>query len=289
MIMIFFRYFFLLIVFSLILSCSKNNIIPKVEDGIFKKSKDTNSIGITIFPGDTLLTLSKKYKVSIKELIKYNNLEPPFVLKPGKRLMIPKPLYYKVKKNDTFFKIAKCHDLKIQDLKDRNKKIEDKKIQIGNILKLPYYAKKNKCLKSKIKNNRKDMNKLNTRSLFAFPTEGKIIATFGKKESGRRNDGINIKAAEGNPVRAALSGKIIYRGNELPAWGNLILIKHKGGWTTAYAHLKKYLVKQGDLVKTGDVIGLVGRSGSVNNSQLHFQIRKKSKPVNPITYLKKFN
>ena len=68
--MIFFRYFFLLIVFSLILSCSKNNIIPKVEDGIFKKSKDTNSIGITIFPGDTLLTLSKKYKVSIKELIK---------------------------------------------------------------------------------------------------------------------------------------------------------------------------------------------------------------------------
>ena len=83
-----------------------------------------------------------------------------------------------------------------------------------------------------------------------------------------------------------MKGKIIYRGNELPAWGNLILIKHKNNWTTAYAHLDKFLVKKGEIVKSGDVIGSVGQTGNVLKSQLHFQVRKKSRPVDPIKYLK---
>jgi Membrane proteins related to metalloendopeptidases len=93
-------------------------------------------------------------------------------------------------------------------------------------------------------------------------------------------------SAKGNPVRAALEGKVIYRGNELPAWGNLILIKHKNNWTTAYAHLDKFLVKIGDNVKTGDIIGSVGATGNVKQYQLHFQVRRNSKPLNPIQYLK---
>ena len=80
---------------------------------------------------------------------------------------------------------------------------------------------------------------------------------------------------------------MIYSGNELPAWGNLILIKHKNGWTTAYAHLDKVLVKLGEKVSTGNIIGSVGATGNVAKYQLHFQVRKNSKPVNPRNYLKR--
>ena len=73
----------------------------------------------------------------------------------------------------------------------------------------------------------------------------------------------------------------------MPAWGNLILIKHANGWTTAYAHLDKILVKVGDRVNTGNIIGSVGATGNVSKYQLHFQVRKNSKPVNPKNYLKK--
>ena len=84
-----------------------------------------------------------------------------------------------------------------------------------------------------------------------------------------------------------MSGKVIYRGNELLAWGNLIIIKHKNNWTTAYAHLDKLLVKKGEIIKTGDIIASVGATGNVDKSQLHFQVRKYSKPLDPTKFLKK--
>ena len=132
------------------------------------------------------------------------------------------------------------------------------------------------------------MNKsLPSAGIFKWPVVCNVIRNFGKQKGGRRNDGINIMSVNGIPVRAALSGKVIYKGNELPAWGNLILIKHKNDWTTAYAHLEKFLVNKGDNVRTGDIIGSVGSTGNVVNSQLHFQVRKKSKPLDTLRFLKK--
>ena len=87
------------------------------------------------------------------------------------------------------------------------------------------------------------------------------------------------------PVRVAKSGKVIYRGNELPAWGNLILVKHMNGWTTAYAHLDKFYVKLGAELKAGDILGVVGKTGNVDDYQLHFQVRKNSRPLDPLKYL----
>ena len=128
---------------------------------------------------------------------------------------------------------------------------------------------------------------IKSKEIFIWPVQGSIITYFGKQEGGRKNDGINIISVKGNPVRAAMSGKVIYRGNELLAWGNLIIIKHKNNWTTAYAHLDKLLVKKGEIIKTGDIIASVGATGNVDKSQLHFQVRKNSKPLDPIKFLKK--
>ena len=109
-----------------------------------------------------------------------------------------------------------------------------------------------------------------------WPVKGKIISKFGLLAKGLRNDGINISADIGNPVLAIESGKIVYAGNEIQAFGNLILIKHYNDKTSAYAHLDKINVKKGESVNKGQIIALVGNSGKVSIPQLHFEIRDKA-------------
>lgn len=116
---------------------------------------------------------------------------------------------------------------------------------------------------------------------FLAPVEGQIIAPFGSQADGRRNDGVNIAAPKGAPVRAANSGKVVYAGDALQGYGNLILVRHDDGWVTAYAHLDRILAKQGDRVARGQTIGAVGSTGGVATPQLHFEMRRNNKAVDP--------
>ena len=117
--------------------------------------------------------------------------------------------------------------------------------------------------------------------LFDWPVAGKVISNYGAKKGGLHNDGINIAAPAGTPVRAAESGVVAYTGGDLKGFGRLVLIKHSDGYVTAYAHNSQVLVKRGETVRRGDVIARVGETGSVNTPQLHFEIRKDAKPVDP--------
>ena len=101
------------------------------------------------------------------------------------------------------------------------------------------------------------------------------------------NDGINIAAPRGSPVRAAGSGTVAYAGNELRGFGNLLLIRHAGGWMSAYAHNETLLVSRGEEVARGQIISHAGSTGSVNSPQAHFELRRNGKPVNPVKYLAK--
>ena len=117
---------------------------------------------------------------------------------------------------------------------------------------------------------------------------GPVISAFGAKGKGLHNDGINIRADRGSPVRAAEHGVVAYAGNELRGFGNLLLVRHAGGWITAYAHNDTLLVARGDRVRRGQVIARVGSSGSVTEPQLHFELRKGKRAVDPRKYLTKF-
>jgi len=119
-------------------------------------------------------------------------------------------------------------------------------------------------------------------SRFAWPVEGPIISTFGPKGQGAHNDGINIAAARGTPVRAADNGVVAYAGNELRGYGNLILIRHDGGWVTAYGHNDQILVRRGEQVTVGQTIATVGSTGAVGSPQLHFEIRRGTEAINPL-------
>jgi murein DD-endopeptidase MepM/ murein hydrolase activator NlpD len=120
---------------------------------------------------------------------------------------------------------------------------------------------------------------------FIRPVSGETIQGFGGSTAGQTNDGINIAAASGTPVHAADAGTVIYTGNELAAFGNLVLIRHAGGWVTAYGHLAKIDVQRGATVIQGQPIGTVGQTGSATAPQLHFEIRQGAKPVDPAPFL----
>ena len=120
---------------------------------------------------------------------------------------------------------------------------------------------------------------------FLWPVQGKLVSGFGPKDDGLHNDGINIAAPRGAAVRAAGDGVVAYAGNELRGYGNLLLVRHAGGWTTAYAHNQRLLVRRGDAVRRGQVIARVGSSGNVATPQSHFELRRGARAVDPVKSL----
>lgn len=120
---------------------------------------------------------------------------------------------------------------------------------------------------------------------FAWPVHGRILSGFGVKEGGLHNDGINIAAKQGATVVAADDGVVVYAGNEIRGFGNLVLVKHANGWMTAYAHNAELLVKRGEPVKRGQAISKAGATGGVSSPQLHFEVRRGSRAVDPSKYL----
>jgi murein DD-endopeptidase MepM/ murein hydrolase activator NlpD len=122
-------------------------------------------------------------------------------------------------------------------------------------------------------------------SPFIWPVDGKVVSKFGPAKDNQRNDGINIAAPDGAPVKASAPGVVAYAGNELRGFGNMVLLRHADGWVTAYAHNSSLLVQKGDKVGQGQTIARVGSSGNVDTPQLHFELRKGTKAVDPLKVL----
>ncbi|MFS2225389.1 murein hydrolase activator NlpD [Pantoea sp. B65] len=115
-----------------------------------------------------------------------------------------------------------------------------------------------------------------------WPTDGKIIDNFSASEGG--NKGIDIAGSRGQPVVSTASGRVVYAGNALRGYGNLIIIKHNDDYLSAYAHNDTMLVREQEEVKAGQKIATMGSTGT-SSVRLHFEIRYKGKSVNPLRYL----
>ncbi len=265
---------------------------------------------VVVKKGDTLYSISRRYDVPLREVIEVNNLRPPYSLKIGQVLRLPTARYHVVAKGDTLYNISKRYNVDMNSLSRTNNIDAPYSLRIGQRLLLPgsvvskettsYAAKsstktsswkaptkttttKKKTTSSSSKSYSTPVKKRSSK--FAWPVKGQVISKFGPIAKGRNNDGINIKAALGTAVKAADAGTVAYAGNELKGFGNLILIKHSGGWITAYAHNDRLLVKKGQKVRKGEKIATVGSTGGVNTPQLHFEIRAGKKAVNPMAYL----
>lgn len=117
-----------------------------------------------------------------------------------------------------------------------------------------------------------------TRGDWIWPVKGNILSKFNQNNPNFK--GIDIAGSEGTPVLAASDGEVVYSGNSLKGYGNLVIIKHKKNFLTAYAHNRKNIVKEGDRVVVGQRIAEMGKSGT-NKVKLHFEVRQDGKPIDP--------
>ena len=239
---------------------------------------------IVVQKGDTYYSLSQTHKVPLRALLESNNARPPYVLSPGDRVSLPTQAFYEVKKKDTLYSISRSHKTDVATLAKLNGLSKPFTISVGQRLQIPGLKPSQPAV---VQTSRPATKPTKMPSApkrvgrFLVPVKGAIISSFGPKDGGLHNDGINIAAREGAPIRAAENGVVVYTGNELRGYGNLLLIRHSGGWVTAYAHTSKFLVKPGAQVKQGDVVAEVGRTGNVDRPQLHFELRKGTRAVNP--------
>lgn len=287
-------------------SCSQSDTnIPVHHYGV---KSGGGSLGVHTFrSSETLWSVSNAYRVDLRELLDMNNLSAPYRIQSGQRLKIPAPNHYKTKKGDTLYKVSRLFDTTTTELVRLNHLKKPYTLKAGQNIRLPSKNRVNtpaiqtasyqknpapkvvsverEELPSNIKTSEEKLMAYTPpksgKISFIKPVSGKIISGFGPKADGLHNDGINIKASKGDAVRAAESGDVVYSGQQIEGYGNMVLIRHRNGYLTAYAHMDKILIKNGDKVKRGQTIGTVGSTGNVKTPQLHFEIRQGRDALNP--------
>ena len=245
--------------------------------------------------GDNLFSISRRFNISIQELIKVNKIREPYKIFPNQSIFIPQNQKHIVVKGQTLYSISRFYETTVFTLAKYNNIKNVNNINVGKELIIPKRSEKIKKIKSKkwdsnfkkkkIENNKNVILRDKKTSKFIWPVKGKLLSKYGKSKEGFYNDGINIDSKKGTKVMSSQAGKVIYCGNEIPGYGNLILIKHSKNWITAYAHLNEVFTEKGKNVSKGEIIGSVGNTGNVRSPQLHFEIRKGKESVNPLKLL----
>ena len=209
----------------------------------------------TVAKGETLYAIAWYYGYDYKDIARYNGLISPYAIKVGDKI------YFSAQNRaKKVVKLRKNAMVSGHDMRQMPERIKN----VHTVQRKP------------------DVSAVNER--WRWPTKGHIIKRF--QEKGNANKGIDIAGRLSQPVVASLDGKVVYSGNGLVGYGNLIIIKHSDNYLSAYAYNAKNLVKEGMPVKRGQKIATMGKASS-GSSQLHFEIRKNGRPVNPKNYLVK--
>ena len=277
----------------------KNNYVLKVGDTL--KIYDNISIGNSsqttayrtlenykVKSGDTLSEIALARGMDLVELYSINNINDKYILKVGDTLKVysnPKKTTtlvvsnYKVQSGDNLYSIAKKHKMDLRDLMQLNniKNANEYKLYVGANIKvktakmIPYSFNDDSILPD---------------SSFIWPYKGIIISGYGVTSDKLANRGVNILGDVGDKVVASDDGIVEYADN-IRGFGTVIILKHKNGYNTSYAHLSKINVKLGDIVKKGDYIGNIGDTGMIDRSELYFKISYQGRSVDPVKLLPK--
>jgi len=283
-------------------------------------AKEVPAGTVTVARGDSLGAIASRAGVSAGALAIENNLAPPYRLEIGQVLRIPAGRYHRVKPGETGITIARAYGAAWDRVVEANRLQPPYTLAVGQVLRLPTrQAVAAMSLEERARAFRLDIDDLITGSepaavpprstanrgaaadrppparpapeataaavRFVWPVEGRLISRFGAKPGGQYNDGVNIEVTAGTPVRAAADGVVAYAGDGVEGFGGLVLLRHTGGWVTAYAHNEELLVARGQNVKRGDIVARAGATGSVDEPQLHFEIRRGRTPVDPLKHL----
>ncbi len=253
--------------------------------------------------GESLIKIAKRYHVWVKDLRKLNNLKSDrlyvgqvLCIKKGKvsnkksankksfyikkkKVVTKRIIRYRVKKGDSLSKIAKKYNTTVSRI-----------IKL-NGLKKPYIIRPGQRLKVEKREVTYIEEVVKRRTVpfgFVWPVEGKVINHF-VNNARKRHLGIDIKTECSIPIKAAEDGKVIFAGDSIKAYGNLIIIKHAKRFNTVYGHVGQIAVKEGQTVKKGDLIGFTGKLNGSDVCGVYFEIRKNAIPVDPLVFLSKKN
>ena len=264
--------------------------------------------------GDSVSEVARLFDVSASEIVRINDLRSPYRLRTGQVLRLPSgsvpkpkpkvPNVYVAERVGTPARIVEVGPVRssqpvardssgrsMDDVVDgiigdqERVAPSDAQIVQSEVVKPGRKPVFKEAKRSEPVVKRKISTPKRASSKFLKPVEGKTISSYGSKTDGLYNDGINIAAPRGAEVQAAADGEVVYAGNGLKGYGNLILVKHAGRYLTAYGHLGSMTVKKGMSVRAGEKIGTVGTSGQVKTPQLHFEIRKGTEAVNPSKHI----
>jgi murein DD-endopeptidase MepM/ murein hydrolase activator NlpD len=231
---------------------------------------------VVVRPGDNVGDIAQRYNVSSSTVLRMNDLQTKSAIYPGEILRIPpgnkvtRSAVLREAETSHVYAAPRDTAIKTAPLKP----VTAKPVRVArNDPPQQVYAPQHV-----ISSNDSGLR-------FIWPVSGQVIDNFGSMSGGERNDGINIAAATGTPIRASQSGTVSYAGNELRNYGNLVLIKHDDGYITAYAHADRLSVAKGQHVEQGQIIGYTGTSGDVSRPQVHFEIRHDSRPIDPKSLL----
>ncbi|ADG72085.1 LysM peptidoglycan-binding domain-containing protein [Brachyspira murdochii] len=275
----------------------KNNYVLKVGDTL--KLYDNVNINTSSKPsqyrtlenykvksGDTLSEIALVRGMDLVELYSLNNLNDKYILKIGDTLKVyansPKTSalvtsIYKVKSGDTLYSIAKSHKMDLRSLMQLNniKNANEYKLYIGASIKVQT---------TKMISYSFNDDSILPESSFIWPYKGIIVSGYGVTSDKLANRGINILGDVGDKVVASDDGIVEYADN-VRGFGTVIILKHKNGYNTSYAHLSKVNVKLGDIVSKGEYIGDIGNTGMIDRSELYFKISYQGVAIDPTKLL----
>lgn len=229
--------------------------------------------------GETIAAIARAHGLTEKQLLDANNLQDARSLRAGQAISIPgQSAPRQAMASATPAKRAPSHSAKAPAAPAESEEaLQDAEpLKPSSGVKVATAKPAEPACDAALANPLPRMGKT-----FRKPVEGLIIGQFGPQRDGTVNEGLTISVPKGTPIKAAENGVVAYVGDELPGFGNLILIRHAEEYVTAYAHADEILVKKCDVVKRGQNIGTAGATGDASQPQLHFEIRKNAKPVDP--------
>ena len=199
-----------------------------------------------------------------------------------------KGVYHVIERHQTLYRICKTYGVDLKEIASLNGITDPSKIETGQRIFIPRAKKvlKVEIYIDDVAAEQGEKSKMVYRKLdFIWPVEGKISNGFDGAESSR-HQGIDIPSPVGTPIKASNAGKVIYSGNGIKGYGNLIILRHSEEYVTVYAHNQVNLVEEGTWAEKGQIIGKVGQTGKATGPHLHFEIRRNNRALDPLLFLK---
>ena len=247
-----------------------------------KVAECTGSQCYTVQRGETIGAIARAHGLSEQQLLAANNLPDARALRAGQSIAIPgqtaprQALASATPQNRTAPRAGHASASAAPASDSEGTLQEAEQVKPSTEVKMTTTKQTEPSCEAALANPLPRMGKT-----FRKPVEGLVIGQFGPQRDGTVNEGLTISVPKGTPIKAAENGVVAYVGDELPGFGNLILIRHAEEYVTAYAHADEIMVKKCDVVKRGQTIATAGVTGDANQPQLHFEIRKNAKPVDP--------